>query len=155
MEKEQLVSKYEENESVTILPFTEDGKIVLIHKLVPCGKYIWDFPTGKFRSNDKPDRCVVETLEESGIKLEKIITKYKSGYQNTDSADRKAQIIICKVSIINGKSDNNTNLPQPHIFTYSEAFGLMTDDKYEMSGSCQFLILGMHIIPAIDLLLKF
>lgn len=155
MEKEQIASKHEENESVTILPFTKDGKIVLIHKLVPCGKYIWDFPTGKFRANDKLDRYVVEILEESGIKLEKIITKYKSGYQNTDSTDRKTQIMICKVSIIDGKSDDNTSLSQPHIFTYSEAFGLMTDNKYEMSGNCQFLILGMHIIPAIDLLLKF
>lgn len=74
--------------AVAILPFTEDGKLVLVRQFrKPLEKVIYEIPAGKLEQEESPESCASRELEEETGYISKHLQLLTSFYTSPGFAD--------------------------------------------------------------------
>lgn len=140
-------------ESITIIPFTAKGEVVLILRYDPITTgYVWDFPSRKIDNGDTDEMEISNLLKESGIQLERVLTEFANESADCDNINKRT--MICKVSILESNDKTDKEKTIPYVLTHEQALELLDIKSTKISDSCKFFILGLHLFPSIDLLLQ-
>lgn len=143
-------------ESITIIPFTVKGELVLIRRYDPITtEYVWDFPNRKLANRNTDKMEISNLLKESGIQLERVLTEFTNDSADYDNINKRT--MICKVSILESKSNDKAEKEKttPYVLTHEQALELLDVKSTKISDNCKFFILGLHLFSSIDLLLQF
>lgn len=130
--------------AVAIIPVFEDGDLLMIKEFrYPLNDYVWAFPAGLIDPGE--DACtaaVRELMEETGVKVEKIISVFPGGYSSEGMSDEKLGTVVCRVSGTLKGCEGAEEI-HPVKVTVEEAIKIASNPSNKISNKVQIFLAGL------------
>lgn len=130
--------------AVAIIPVFEDGDLLMIKEFrYPLNDYVWAFPAGLIDPGEDARAAVVrELMEETGVKVEEILSVFSGGYSSEGMSDEKLGTVVCRISG-SLKGCDGTEEIHPVKVTVEEAIKIASNPSNKISNKVQIFLAGL------------
>ncbi|WP_025026165.1 NUDIX hydrolase [Caldalkalibacillus mannanilyticus] len=116
--------------AVAIIPFTHDGRLVLIRQYrKPLEKEIYEIPAGKLEPSEKPEVCAIRELEEETGYQAESFEKVVSFYTSPGFANELLYIYVAKGLKGGTAQPDEDEFVENRLVTLAEALELIAEEK--------------------------
>ena len=130
--------------AVTIIPFTEDGHLVLTKEYhYPVNDYIWEFPAGLIDAGEDAKAAAIrEMKEETGLDVVEIMDDLPGGYSSAGMTNERVAVVVCKVKGEIKNAEGKEEIYASKFNLYNALQLISSDSKF--SGRFEFFLTGLR-----------